>query len=270
MINSNFTKSSKKRVSVLGSLNPPPCYEEWEQFMLCKFSDGDVSEFVITSADLTLNSYVRKFCVAHDFIIRSVELDSSIQDEIARQKRNEKLIQETDLVVLFVPDKSGVDKRSDKSLATPGGTDALVVFNNLVFHTIPNSIGNIQPSANQMTPESVKKDELITVEEEVALVCRAQKGDKEALARLIYVNKRFVRSIARHYEDSGLTLDQLISEGNKGVEAACMKFEPTRGFKFISFAAWFIRQSIGNAINKSEKNNNNNQLIYGILQNLQS
>lgn len=100
-----------------------------------------------------------------------------------------------------------------------------------------------------MTTGPIKKEELITPEEELALISRAQKGDTEAMTQLIGTNRRFVTALARKYESNGLSLDELICEGNKGLEAACMKYDPSRGFKFISFAVWFVRQSIENALN---------------------
>lgn len=99
-----------------------------------------------------------------------------------------------------------------------------------------------------MTPEPIKKEELITAEEELALIDRAQEGDEDALAQLINANRRFVRALAREYEGSGLTLDELIGEGNKGLEAACMKYDPKRGFKFFAYAVWWVKESITNAI----------------------
>lgn len=99
-----------------------------------------------------------------------------------------------------------------------------------------------------MTPEPIKKEELITAEEELALIDRAQEGDEDALAQLINANRRFVRALAREYEGRGLTLDELIGEGNKGLEAACMKYDPKRGFKFFAYAVWWVKESITNAI----------------------
>ena len=99
-----------------------------------------------------------------------------------------------------------------------------------------------------MTPEPIKKEELINTEEELALIDRAQKGDKEALTRLININQRFVLALAKEYEGCGLTLDELVGEGNKGLEAACMKYDPKRGFKFFAYAVWWIKESITTAI----------------------
>lgn len=110
----------------------------------------------------------------------------------------------------------------------------------------------VQRERADIFPEGINKGELITIEEELALINRAQNGDKDAMAQLVYTNRRFVRALARLYKDQGLSLDDLISAGNKGIELACMKYDPSRGFKFISFAVWFVRQSITNAINRFE------------------
>lgn len=248
MNNPKLTKNSIKRVTIIGSLNPAPCYEEWEQYMLCKFSNENVSELIITSSNNILNNYVKRFCDAHDFNVHVAELDSSISKEEANNQRNTELFEDTDFVMLFVPDKSD-NKKVERSQAKPTDKEVLVVFNNIVFNTIHTDIGNHQFTQNTMTTESIKEEELITPEEELALIARAQKGDTEAMTQLIGINRRFVTALARKYEGKGLSLDELISEGNKGIEAACMKFDPTRGFKFISFAVWFVRQSIQNALN---------------------
>lgn len=100
----------------------------------------------------------------------------------------------------------------------------------------------------------ISKDELLSQEEELELIKRAQNGDQFAMEQLINANRRFVRAIAKRYEGKTLSLDDLIIEGNKGLEMACIKFDKSRGFKFISFAIWFIRQSIKNALKESTNN----------------
>jgi RNA polymerase primary sigma factor len=89
---------------------------------------------------------------------------------------------------------------------------------------------------------------LITPEEEVALAARIKKGDKKALERLVKGNLRFVVSVAKQYQGQGLSLSDLINEGNIGLMKSAERFDDTRGFKFISFAVWWIRQSILQAI----------------------
>lgn len=100
---------------------------------------------------------------------------------------------------------------------------------------------------NQEELMAVSPEELITAEEEVRLVKQIQngKGDIEAAkAKLLKANQRFVRSIAKQYATEKHQIDELIAEGNKGVEDAIYKYVETRGFKFISYAVWFIRRHI--------------------------
>ena len=96
--------------------------------------------------------------------------------------------------------------------------------------------------------QEIAKEELITAEEEVSLAKRIQKGEQEALSKLVRANLRFVVSVAKQYQHQGLTLSDLINEGNVGLIKAAERFDETRGFKFISYAVWWIRQSIMQAI----------------------
>ena len=113
---------------------------------------------------------------------------------------------------------------------------------------ITKSITNRESEALDKYLQEIGKEELISVDEEVELAQRIKKGDRKALERLTRANLRFVVSVAKQYQNQGLSLPDLINEGNVGLIKAAEKFDETRGFKFISYAVWWIRQSILQAI----------------------
>lgn len=113
---------------------------------------------------------------------------------------------------------------------------------------ISKSITNRESAALDKYLQEIGHEELISVEEEVELAQRIRKGDRKALEKLTKANLRFVVSVAKQYQNQGLSLPDLINEGNLGLIKAAERFDETRGFKFISYAVWWIRQSILQAI----------------------
>ncbi len=113
---------------------------------------------------------------------------------------------------------------------------------------ISKSITNRESESLEKYLQEIGKEELVSVEEEVELAQRIRKGDQKALERLTKANLRFVVSVAKQYQNQGLSLPDLINEGNLGLIKAAEKFDETRGFKFISYAVWWIRQSIMQAL----------------------
>lgn len=109
---------------------------------------------------------------------------------------------------------------------------------------INKSITNRDSAALEKYLTEIGKEELLTVDEEVELAQQIKKGDKRALEKLTKANLRFVVSVAKQYQNQGMTLEDLINEGNVGLIKAAERFDETRGFKFISYAVWWIRQSI--------------------------
>lgn len=118
---------------------------------------------------------------------------------------------------------------------------------------ISESITNRESASLNQYLSDIAKIPMVTAQEEVILTQKIREGDQAALERLTTANLRFVVSVAKQYQSSGLTLGDLINEGNVGLVKAAKRFDETKGFKFISYAVWWIRQSILSAINEQSR-----------------
>ena len=118
---------------------------------------------------------------------------------------------------------------------------------------ISKSITNRESASLDRYLQEIGREELITIEEEVELAQAIKRGDRRALDKMTRANLRFVVSVAKQYQNQGLSLPDLINEGNLGLIKAAEKFDETRGFKFISYAVWWIRQSILQAISEQSR-----------------
>src|SRR6201989_3337409 len=118
---------------------------------------------------------------------------------------------------------------------------------------ISESITNRESASLNQYLSDIAKMPMVTAQEEVILAQKIRQGDQAALERLTTANLRFVVSVAKQYQSSGLSLGDLINEGNLGLVKAARRFDETKGFKFISYAVWWIRQSILQAINEQSR-----------------
>ncbi len=118
---------------------------------------------------------------------------------------------------------------------------------------ITQSITNRSDLSFEKYLSDISKNEMISVDEEVRLARRIREGDEEALKKLVSANLRFVVSVAKQYQNQGLSIADLISEGNLGLIRAAKRFDERRGFKFISYAVWWIRQSILEALTEKSR-----------------
>lgn len=238
--------------TIIGQLAPNIGYQEWADGLQREADISLVTTFNITGGDNKLNNFVRDFAKEH-----GIEVDEYIPNvaeygENAKHIRNLQLVCNADFVLSYLGDAK----------------NHVIRINHLAAEEQENVNRPIQETRQSMQKPNidlhlnsgnVSKDELISIEEEVALVKRIQKGAadaEEAKEKLLFCCRRFVTAIAKQYIGLSLSPDRLIEEGNIGLLAAANRFDETRGFKFISYAVWWIRTSIENAIKENDISHN--------------
>lgn len=226
------------RIAIIGHVEPSTTYRDWALCLRRHCCDNTISEISITNGDTLLNSYVKRY--ADDLSITVTEYSSDDYSDNADSKkaRNTALVKDADLVLAFT--SRAVLKNSNETRA---GLKRALILNadekskySKIISSLP--LQNINESS---------REELLIVEEEVALVRKVQASDEDvddAMRKILLANRRFVRKIAQRYVSDRHNIDDLMEEGYKGLIHAVKKFDPTKGFKLISYAGWWIRESI--------------------------
>lgn len=238
------------KIAIIGKANPCFTYEEWESRLRTNVEVENVAQINITIGNGTLNQYVRRFARSHNVTVKEFAPDIVAYGDDAKRRRNVALVEDTDLIVGFLPEGSSKESWIYRP-GIPRKKNTVVIYCQNNQTTKQMDLRNVISRNPSNEIESISPDELITVEEEANLVRKIRNGEGDAdvaKEKLMYASQRFVRSIARKYVSPNFTFEELVAEGNKGLEAAIAKYDETRGFKFISYAVWWIQQSILQAI----------------------
>ena len=232
------------RIAILGHVNPSTTYRDWVLGLRRNFRDSTILKISITSGDTLLNSYVKQYADDLSIPVTVYNMGDYSDNADPQKARNIALVKDADLVLVF--SSKGVLKSSDEIRA--GLKKALIVNADE-----QSKYSKIIASITMQNINESSREELLTVEEEVALVRKVQAsgGDAdEAMRKILLANRRFLRKVAQRYVVEDHTIDELMEEGCKGLIQAVKKFDPTKGFKLISYAVWWIRGSIKDAVSE--------------------
>ena len=237
------------KIAILGTLSPTITYYYWERIFRRYFWKTKVTEINITDGETLLNSYVRSYADNLSIPVSVYKINGAHDDAVAKKKRNIALVDDADLVVAFTNnDTAEISNNETVSKLRSQGKPVFILNTDKL--KISQSRIVIRDTKNDY--REVSREELITVEEELALVkqIRLSPEDCEAAKeKLIFVNRRFVRMVAEQYASERYSVEELMLEGNKGLLRAVDKFDETKGFKFISYAIWWVKEYIRQYIN---------------------
>lgn len=243
------------KIAILGKVNPGLTYEEWGNKLQRSFDVEKISHINITISNGILNQYVRTYAAANDIPVTEYAADYKTHGDDARRIRNVALVEASDFIIGFLPKGSS----AESWIYRPGISrekKAIVITYQSTQIDMKQVIKREPTEADLNFLQAISREDLLSVEDEVALVKKIQDGEGDVEAakeKLMSANQRFVYSVAKQYVSDKFTLDELMHEGNIGLEHAIYKFDASRGFKFIAYAVWWIRQSIQQAIVLKER-----------------
>ena len=233
------------RIAIIGRVNPSLVYNEWKIKLQQNVEITNVKQINITIGNGILNQYARKYAAACDIPVKEYAADFKTHGTDARLIRNKTLIADSDIVVSFISQGNS----TDVWISSPGISTEKPIYMKEIIKREPKL-------EDLMLLDAVCKEDLLTVDEEVELIkqIRQNEGDVEAAKeKLMRANQRFVRAVANQYVSAKHSIDALMTEGNLGLEYAILKYDETRGFKFITYAIWWIRESIRRYIASHDK-----------------
>lgn len=220
-------------IAIIGTINPNLTYYDWVKIFRKHFAGKTISRISITGSNTLLNSYVQRYAI--EFSIPITTYVYNTVDTKSKLAQNDALIENADYVTAFATNTTAKVSRGHKAKPShEKEKNAIIIFTDKI-------------SQNPVTNLENKREELLTVEEEATLVRQIQnaEGNVDAvIKKLIYSCNRFVKTVASKYVTDNHSLEELITEGNKGLIHAAYKFDPSHGYKFISYAIFWIRQSI--------------------------
>ena len=230
------------RIAVIGQVNPSTAYHDWELCLRRHFRDNIISEISITDGETLLNSYVKRYANQCSIPVVVYTPEDYSDNADSRKARNAALIQDADLVLAFTSE--AVHESSGEIRA--GLKNALILSIDA-----QSKYSKIIKSISMQNINETSRKELLTVEEEVALVRKVQASDEdadEAMRKILLANRRFIRKVAQCYVSERYSIDKLMEEGYKGLIQAVKNYDPSKGFKLISYAVWWIRKRIQESV----------------------
>lgn len=233
-------------ITVIGILKQTTNYQDWYACFHRQICNVPICEIHITGGNTVLNRYVKRYAKSMSIPVKEYHLDESTEHAQVKLARNKALIRDADLVVACMDDQIGAEK-SDTEIGAIESTKKAIII------TVTEQT---KSKRNMKESQEVNRDQLITLEEEVALIKQIQQSPDDCEAakqKLLLANRRFVRAIVERYADESRSAAELIAEGNKGLLHAAEKYDASKGFKFISYAQYWIKTFIEQDIMNNPK-----------------